>query len=182
MTPAGQIKSCGPFGIAIGGTASFSAAAKMHDSKQACDRKSHRQVKEQSKNNDARGKAIAEARSAEDRPCAAALEARENSSGPRRHAKFDGKSEPCLPVGGRGPDASCPSAAFFVPLINPNIMSRHGMNSESFPRLAMSVMSSIRPEKQDWLWQGVVPLGRLSVWYGDGENAKSLTTLEFARG
>ena len=41
-------------------------------------------------------------------------------------------------------------------------------------------MSNVSLEKTDWLWTRTVPLGRLSVWYGDGENGKSLTTIEFA--
>ena len=41
-------------------------------------------------------------------------------------------------------------------------------------------MGTVAPKKQEWLWEGVVPLGCLSVWFGDGDVGKSTTIYEFA--
>jgi RecA-family ATPase len=41
-------------------------------------------------------------------------------------------------------------------------------------------MSNVAVQQQAWAWQGVVPLGCISIWYGDGDVGKSTTLFEFA--
>lgn len=47
-------------------------------------------------------------------------------------------------------------------------------------KLKITTMSNIPTHEDDWLWQNIVPKKKLSLWYGDGGEGKSLTTLEVA--
>ena len=48
------------------------------------------------------------------------------------------------------------------------------------PRCKLIDMSAIAAKQIEWLWDTTVPLGCLTMFYGEGDNGKSLTVLDIA--
>jgi hypothetical protein len=57
--------------------------------------------------------------------------------------------------------------------------SEQRMNT-SEPHCKLVDMSKLKPKRTDWLWDKVIPRGVLTLFAGDGENAKSLTCMDIA--
>lgn len=61
---------------------------------------------------------------------------------------------------------------------SPSVRAPH--NAQERPRLMQTQLSAVAPQPIDWLWKGVLALGKLTMIVGDPGQSKSLATLDLA--